>query len=285
MMSEVSTAYVWTNGQWQGVIQGQGQKQDSWPFNDRALHYGDGLFETIRFAPDGSIPLWPYHKQRLLQGLCALNFPTDSLQRIEQALAQRPQSPLLAGKLLISRGAGPRGYAPPAEPELLLQLQEFTPPDWGHLRLPQGMVAGFSDIRLAIQPALAGFKHLNRLEQVLARQRFEPDWLEAVMLDTQGQVIEGCMSNLFLLENDQLVTPDLSGSGVNGVVRRWLSAHQNVIITPFRRERLLAADAVFFCNTLQGIVTASRIGGRQYEHPAAQDQIATLQKDLENLYA
>jgi len=129
MMSEVSTAYVWVNGQWRG--QGHSQAQSHWPSNDRALHYGDGLFETIRFAPDGSIPLWPYHKQRLLQGLCALDFPIDSFQQIEQALAQRPQSPLLAGKLLISRGAGPRGYAPPAEPELLLQWQEFTPPDWG----------------------------------------------------------------------------------------------------------------------------------------------------------
>lgn len=285
MMSEVSTAYVWVNGQWQGRGQGHSQAQSHWPSNDRALHYGDGLFETIRFAPDGSIPLWPYHKQRLLQGLCALDFPIDSFQQIEQALAQRPQSPLLAGKLLISRGAGPRGYAPPAEPELLLQWQEFAPPDWGYLRLPQGMVAGFSSIRLAIQPALAGFKHLNRLEQVLARQRFEPDWQEAVMLDAQEQVIEGCMSNLFLLENGQLVTPDLSGSGVSGVVRRWLLAHQNVIITPLGRERLLAADAVFFCNTLQGIVMASRIDGRQFEHPAAQHQIATLQKDLENLYA
>ena len=281
MMSEVSTACVWIDGQWQV----QGRNQGCWPSSDRALHYGDGLFETIRFAPDGSIPLWPYHKQRLLQGLCALNFPIDSFQRIEQALAQRPQNSLLAGKLLISRGAGPRGYMPPAEPDLLLQWQSFSPPDWGCRRLPQGMVVGISDIRLAIQPALAGFKHLNRLEQVLARQRFEPDWQEVVMLDAQERVIEGCMSNLFLLEGGRLVTADLSASGVNGVVRRWLLAHQDVIISAFERERLLAADAVFFCNTLQGIVRVSNIGGRHYEHPAAQAQIAALQKDLENLYA
>ncbi|MCD8521483.1 MAG: aminodeoxychorismate lyase [Saccharospirillaceae bacterium] len=274
-MPETVTAFSWIDGQW----------QSHWPLNDRALHYGDGLFETIRFASDGSIPLWPYHKQRLLQGLCALNFPIDSFQRIEEALAQRPESPLQGGKLLISRGTGPRGYAPPAEPDLVLQWQSFAPPAWWYQRLPQGLTVGISDIALAIQPALAGFKHLNRLEQVLARQRFEPHWQEAVMLDTQGRVIEGCMSNLFLLENNRLVTADLSGCGVNGVVRRWLLEQQNVIITPFEPERLLAADAVFFCNSLQGIALACDITGQRYGHPAAQQQIAALQQDLENLYA
>lgn len=278
-MPESARAYALVDGQW----------QTHWPSTDRGLQYGDGLFETIRFAPDGHIPLWKYHRQRLLQGLCALNFPIDSLKQIEQALAQRPDaasdSPLQAGKLIVTRGCGPRGYAPPATPELLIQWQPFVPQDWACHRLPQGLTAGFSDIALAIQPALAGFKHLNRLEQVLARQRFESDWQEAVMLDTAGQVIEGCMSNLFLLEQGRLITPDLSGSGVNGVVRRWLLSQYNVTVTTIDRVRLLAADAVFFCNSLQGIISAAQINGQSFEHSSAQQQIAALQQDLENLYA
>jgi 4-amino-4-deoxychorismate lyase len=63
-------------------------------------------------------------------------------------------------------------------------------------------------------------KHLNRLEQVLARAEWQDDYAEGLMRDTKGLVIEGTMTNLFLVRDDgTLVTPDLSQSGVAGVMR------------------------------------------------------------------
>ena len=103
--------WLWNGQQW--------LDECSWDCADRALHYGDGLFETLRFNNQGEAPLWFYHKQRLQQGLAALAFPDSSFKQIEHAFFQLPLALRQSGgKLLISRGVGERGYAPAENPKI-----------------------------------------------------------------------------------------------------------------------------------------------------------------------
>lgn len=273
MTTEASSVYLWQGGQW--------VDNAHWPLNDRALHYGDGLFETLRLAPDGSLPLWSLHRKRLLKGLLALDFPVDALAQVEAAVAQAPRAGT-AAKLLVSRGAGPRGYLPPAEPQLQLQWQAFAAPAWACERFSDGFDCEFSDVRLAPQPLLAGCKHLNRLEQVLIRKRMPSHTQESVVLDSDEWVIEGCMSNLFLLEGSQWVTPDLSRCGVDGVIRQWLLRQRQVRTERVDVNRLLAADAVLMTNTLNGVQRVRSIGAKRYD---SHKDILTLQQQLQELFA
>lgn len=271
------TDLIWIDGSWQA---------GSWACDDRALHYGDGLFETLRLNAQGAAPLWALHRQRLQQGLTALHFPPDSLAIIDQAwqalpLAERQAG---AGKLLVSRGSGPRGYAPPAQPQLRLLWQSFTPPSWAHQRLPQGFTVDFGQVRLSRQPLLAGFKHLNRLEQVLARQTMPEHCQELVLCDTSGQVVEGCMSNLVMCWRGHWLTPPLTQAGVNGVVRRWLVQEELVSVADITPEMLLAAESVFFCNTLNGIIAVQRLADRVFHSEDGQRHIDELQQRLEALF-
>lgn len=278
------TEWVWTDDGWQSAA--------CWPVGDRALQYGDGLFETIRLTSSGAAPLWSYHRQRLLQGLVALDFPIDSWALIERAWSALPATARAsgAGKLLVSRGVGPRGYAAPAKPALSLLWQSFEPPVWAGARFPQGLKADFSEVLLSRQPLLAGIKHLNRLEQVLARSRFPDDCQEVVMRDNAGLVTEGCMSNLFVLQQGCWRTPLLTHCGVNGVVRRWLlDTLRSDAIQPEEAELqpqdLLQADALFFCNTLNGIIPVRVLASRRYdEHHPGWQQAARWQQQLEAMF-
>lgn len=272
------TYWLWNGQHWLDEF--------SWPSADRALHYGDGLFETMRFNNQGNVPLWSYHTQRMQQGLTALGFPESSYQQINNAFLALPlnlrQS---AGKLLISRGIGERGYSAPEAPQIQLLWHAFTAPAWAVKREPQGFKAEFSTVKLAPQPLLAGIKHLNRLEQVLIRSRFAADCQEMVVSDNVGNIVEGCMSNLFILKDKQLYTPKLEVCGVNGVVRRWLLENETVQIDRLLPEDLLTAEALFFCNSLNGIVPVSQLAERKYS-PKYQgwQHILNLQQKLEALF-
>lgn len=270
---------IWTGRDWQAPVAG-------WPLADRALHYGDGLFETVRFDADGQLPLWHWHRQRLLRGLVQLDFPVDSLAQVDMAMAALPASARQgAGKLLLSRGCGPRGYAVPEPVQLQLLWQSFTAPEWAIRRFPQGFQTAVSEVQLSQQPLLAGIKHLNRLEQVLIRQTMPPGCQEVVVTDTQQRVVEGCMSNLFLVRDGRLLTPSLHLNGVNGVIRQWLQAQHDVTVAELSLNDVVQADELFFCNTLNGIIPVRTLADRTFsESSEGWQRILSLQHSLEALF-
>lgn len=121
---------------------------------------------------------------------------------------------------MLTRGSGGRGYrAPdPASPRGMLYTTPWPefPPD----AAARGVAVRTCALRLAEQPVLAGIKHLNRLEQVLARREWDdPGIHEGLLLDTAGRVIEGISANLLLFRDGVMVTPALDRCGVAGVVR------------------------------------------------------------------
>ncbi|MDQ2075678.1 aminodeoxychorismate lyase [Marinimicrobium sp. ABcell2] len=229
---------------------------------DRGFAYGDGLFETIR-VQSGGVPLWPFHEQRLSLGAGRLGIRfsrSDLHQYRDDMLAQAASGNAPDGvlKLILTRGAGGRGYLAPenGEPTLCLMLYPQAVP----LGDNHGVTVKLCQYRLADNPALAGIKHLNRLEQVLARSEWrDGPWTEGLLLNQRGEVVEATASNLFAVLNGELLTPDLSNAGVAGVARRLiidcLAPSIGLVVkeVPLPLDALSTAEEVFLCNSVKGI--------------------------------
>ena len=236
-----------------------GERRHCVDASDRGFQYGDGVFETIAVC-QGKPLFWQSHIDRLLKGCERLLIPSPDLAQIEAEAGQ-----LCAGvdravlKLIITRGSGGRGYRQPDSivPTRLLSLHPF--PEYPDHFQTDGVVARFCDQRLAINPALAGIKHMNRLEQVLARAEWRDDGVqEGLMLDYEDHVIEGTMSNVFFVKYGVLHTPSLKNCGIEGIVREVvidLALRNNIVVYEqrFDRRSVLEADEVFLTNSVIGV--------------------------------
>ncbi|MDD1613864.1 MAG: aminodeoxychorismate lyase [Methylococcaceae bacterium] len=233
--------------------------------SDRGFQYGDGLFETIAVT-SGQPVFLGRHIDRLKAGCRRLYIPfpgTELLTFEAQKLSQHSSNAVL--KLILTRGSGGRGYRQPdvIQTTRVLSLHPF--PDYPDIYKEQGIVARFCDTRLGLNPGLAGIKHLNRLEQVLARAEWtDPDIQEGLMLDMNDHVIEGTMTNLFYVKNETLYTSSLSLAGVAGIMRGIIMAMSSehdisVIEHTFTKDELLSANEVFVCNSIVGIWPVKQI--------------------------
>lgn len=236
---------------------------------DRGLAYGDGLFETIAVS-GGKLSLLERHLARLAEGCARLRIPLDLPLVRAELLAFSQELGIGVAKLIVTRGDGLRGYAPP-QPSMPRRILQGSPrPSYPAENAERGVRLFPCATRLAEQPLLAGLKHLNRLEQVLARDEWQDaEHAEGLMLDVAGGVIEGVYSNLFLLKNGVLLTPDLSRCGVAGVMRGELLAQAELLgmqreVRDISRAELLAADEVFLCNSLYGVWPVREFEGRDW---------------------
>lgn len=204
-----------------------GRIETQLPAAQRAMDYGDGIFETMRYE-NSVVALWPYHLSRLMRGAEQLGIDQDKLQieaemqlMIEQLRAQNQNKSQSQGiiKLRLVRGGDQRGYAPQQNVEnwRIFEWHDNLP-DWG--RSERAVVC---DLRLALQPELAGIKHLNRLEQVMAaREVAESNAITAgIMLDRRDMLCCGVDSNLFVELDGLVFTPSIQQSGVLGVFRSY----------------------------------------------------------------
>jgi 4-amino-4-deoxychorismate lyase len=229
--------------------------------SDRGLNYGDGVFETIainQFKPR----LLDFHWQRLQQGCDRLSIPINIelfQQEIIQLLADKPVEQGIL-KLVVSRGSDSLGYQYPAglQSTRIASLHKSVSrnPDYPE----KGVSVRLCETKLARQTQLAGIKHLNRLEQVLARAEWrDPGIKEGLMRDTEGWIVDGTRSNLFIVENGKLVTPDLTYCGIAGVMRRAImeiiapDLHISCDSSEINDQRLANADEVFICNSVFGV--------------------------------
>ena len=236
-----------------------GECREHIEISDRGFQYGDGLFETIAVT-NGQPVFIGRHIDRLEAGCRRLYipFPGAELLTFEaKKLCQHSSKAVL--KMILTRGSGGRGYRQPdvIQTTRVLSLHPF--PDYPDIYKVQGITALFCDTRLGLNPGLAGIKHLNRLEQILARAEWtNPDIQEGIMLDMNEHVIEGTMTNLFYVKNDTLYTSSLALAGVAGIMRGIIMAMSydygfSVIEHTFTKDELLSADEVFVCNSILGI--------------------------------
>lgn len=226
---------------------------------DRGLHYGDGLFETI--AVKNSVPLlWDRHMLRLNSGCSKLGIPQQDypLLRAEaQHMCDGAEQAVL--KIIITRGSAGRGYRAPINAVPTRIVARYSWPEWPQRFWQEGVRVRICETPLGINPLLAGIKHLNRLEQVLARSEWDdPDIPEGLMLDQTGSVIEATQSNLFIVKGGRLLTPDLSSSGVAGIMRACIIGIAAKLSIPCAVTRLALAEVQtaeesFLCNSLIGV--------------------------------
>ena len=251
---------------------------------DRGLLYGDGVFRTLR-ATQGKVLHWPLHYLKLKHDCAALSIvcPEEALlcSELDIVLAKHPDGVI---KLIITRGQGGRGYMPTAD-TAPTRIWDFSPlpsypPEW----VEQGIRACVCSLRLSSQPRLAGIKHLNRLENVLAAAELNDAQIhgeqvgEGLLLDAKGHLIEGTRSNLFLVSHGQLVTPDLSRCGVAGIQRGrvmvWALQHGLTLqVRDILLEEAMQADELFVVNSIIGLWSIRELEQRCWSHFPVATQI------------
>ncbi len=231
---------------------------------DRGLNYGDGLFETLCIAR-GIPRLLDYHLERLYNGCKRLKIIPPNLALLRHELlkiAALRTSGIL--KLVLTRGVGTRGYRPTGRERCIriLSLQPFPriaaphPGIW-HVRL--------CTTRLGSNITLAGLKTLNRLESVMARSEWQnPRIAEGLMMDADGNIVCGTMSNIFIRRGIRLMTPLLDRCGVAGVMRRWVLSQADALnLKPYeirlRWKDIANAEEVFMCNALVGVIPIAKL--------------------------
>ena len=241
----------------------------------RGFSFGDGVFETMR-AIGGSLPWWPAHHARLAMGAARLRIPLPSIERLDTELhdwLSLHRDAVI--KLIVTRGSGGRGYTPMlhAPPVWMLIASSLPPP-----MRPGGLTLRWCETRLARQPLLAGIKHCNRLEQILARAEWsDPAIDEGLMLDTEGDVIAAIAGNLFVLREGRWWTPPVDHCGIAGVCRGWAVRAFAASERRLGVDDVETADALVLCNAVRGILPVARLGGRVWSpHPAVEDACRRL---------
>ncbi len=246
--------------------------------SDRALNYGDGTFTTMLIDAQYGMISFNEHLARLESSCKTLSINVN-MRLLKQVLLSICQSfisevikhPLLIMKILVTRGEGGRGYMPPenSAPNLVLTLSNHSKSSFHVPTNSDQINAAIASIKLGHQPKLAGLKHTNRLEQVLAKLELRELQVEELLLTCQSDyVVEATSSNLFLFKNGKWYTPRLNNCGVSGVMRnafmRYLdSMGENVEEIDIQVDELPNFDSVFTCNALNPMVPIKQISVQQ----------------------
>lgn len=257
-----------------------GEPCASCALEDRGLMYGDGVFRTLRMI--GGQPVWLDAQLDKLESDCqclGIRFPDRNAWQLDlEKLALQMsahQMPDAAVKLVVTRGVGLRGYrpSPAAVPTRIVMAGPL--PAYSEEIEEHGVQARLCTLRLGLQPRLAGVKHLNRLENVLARMEWsDPSISEGVLCDSDGRVVSGVSSNLFIVQHENLITPKLDRCGVAGVTRHRIMQSANSLgLKSIERDLHLQdvwdADALFFSNSLIKLWWVNRLGDKTWPHRPA----------------
>lgn len=247
-----------------------GEPEERLTVRDRAVQFGDGCFTTAHII-DGEVALLDAHIARLKQGCERLQIGSVDwfAMRQEMILAAVGHCEAVL-KVIISRGKGGRGYSALGcgQPTRIVMISDY-PSHYHHLK-EIGVRLQLSSVRLGRNPLLAGIKHLNRLEQVLIRTELEQtDADEALVLDTEGMLVECCAANLFWRNGEHVFTPCLTDSGVNGIQRQrvmQLLHNEGIPLSEVREppEVLIETDEVLITNALMPVLPVSQIDQQHY---------------------
>lgn len=253
-----------------------GRQGESISVTDRGIAYGDGLFETIAVIQQ-EMPLWQYHIERLQAGCQLLKIPwsvEDASNLKKECFEVLQLNAAVHGiiKIIVTRGEGGRGYNPQRSKTPSRIVSYFKVASVPRANYRDGVVVKLCRTPLGCNARLAGLKHLNRLEQVLATDEWQGSlYSEGLMRDGSGAVIEATKSNLFLVKDGKLITPSLTECGVKGVMRRYILEHaprlgiktseQTVSL-----DHLALGQEVFICNSVVGIWPVIALQGEQLPH-------------------
>ncbi|MEO6171540.1 MAG: aminodeoxychorismate lyase [Arenimonas sp.] len=236
--------------------------EESFALNDRGLAYGDGVFETILIHA-GEPVWWNQHWLRFIDGAKRLKItaPDESVVRNAcKKLLEGHKNNVL--KIILTRGSGGRGYKIPDKQHPRIIISIHPAPD----AIQEGVALHWCETRLARQPLLAGIKHLNRLEQVLARSEWNDENIfDGVMRDTEDNIVCTTSANVFAKIGGQWFSPIIDQAGIAGIAREWVFKQwpqtQEARLSRSRFER---AEAIFICNAVRGILGVNRLGEKSF---------------------
>lgn len=264
-----------------------GKSEDRINVSDRGLQYGDGLFETIAYR--NGVEFLDAHLNRLSVGCerLAISFQQLEQLRSELDIVSQNLTDDAVIKIIVTRGSGGRGYFADKDiiPTRIISTHPY--PSFPDSNYTTGVSLRFCQQTLSENLSLAGIKHLNRLEQVLARNEWTDQSInEGLMSDSHGNVIEGTMSNIFIVKSGQLFTPELNKSGVAGIMRAQIMklADGNDLIVKeaaISKNDVFNADEVFICNSVIGIWPVRIIADTNYQVGPITQQLQYALQQLE----
>lgn len=237
---------------------------------DRGLAYGDGIFRTLPVR-NGQVHCWDRHYRKLCEDCKALGIvcPPEELLAQDIAILMEGDEDATI-KIIITRGESARGYAVPALAQPTRIVMRSPAADYPPGHALDGVALFLCDLRLSHQPRLAGIKHLNRLENVLARMEWvDPHYADGLLLDIDNRVIECTISNIFMRSGNTLSTPDLSRCGVAGVTRDRVLELAPTLgyltqVCDIPLQQLLEAEEVVICNSLFGSWQVRQLQNKQW---------------------
>ena len=262
-----------------------GVAADTVPADDRGLHYADGAFETLS-CHEGGIQHEGLHRSRLTRALSALGV-TSAVEHSERLFEEAGRGLEAArhtgvARLTVTRGSGPRGYVPPAPPQLRSILRAYSMPE-----SLSALRCGIAMTRWATQPQLAGLKLLARTEQVLAAgEAAAGGWDDMLMLDSDDHVISSSRANLFMLFGEKVATPCLGRCGIAGTRRELLLTELlpamdcAVEIRPISLAECLSADGLVTTNSVSGVTPITQVGESKLGSDAGSDWVTALQRAM-----
>ncbi len=278
--------YLYLNGEY---VQESGARVSVF---DRGFLYGDGLFETMR-AYKGHIFRLDQHLQRLFRGLERLRirnaWPGNALTHVLYRLLELNNLKDAYIRLTVSRGIGGRGIDTSGcdSPTIVITAREFQPYPESMYR--DGVRACISEERINCRnPIDSGVKSLNFLNNILVRmEASERGLFEAVMLNHDGYLAEGTVSNLFFVTKGVLYTPSPEAGILDGITRQVvleIAAEKGIVVQEglFAAKELYQAEEVFLTNSLIEIMPVSEIEGRMYVRGRITESLVNAYKERVN---
>ncbi len=250
-----------------------GNPETTLSVHDRSVQFGDGVFETVAVSNGQALAL-EEHIARLRTSASAIGLTEPDFAPLLDDIATLTDDASTAVlKIIVSAGVGGRGYQRADVQPTRIVWRYPWPEQYNATMIAEGINVRLCDTRLGHNPRLAGIKHANRLEQVLARNEWnDPEVAEGVMLDIDDNVVEGCASNIFIISDSALHTPALDRCGIQGTVRKLIlniaaELKIDVHVRKIHLDDLKQADGMFMCNSLMGICPVKKFRSTQYEMP------------------
>lgn len=254
------------------------------PF-DRAFQYGDGIFRTF-VVENKKVLHWKHHYQKIVEDCLALKIippkEKDLLIDIDTLFKSNKKS---VGKFIISRGNSERGYKFSEDIVHNRFLIKTEMPIYPKEYFEQGVNLFVCKQKLSTS-ILSGVKHLNRLENIIARQEWKGDYyFDGILLDQHGHVIECISCNIFMRIGNTIYTPKIKQVGIKGVTRGLIIKTSiklgfKIKETTFKLDKLLQSDEVLITNSLFGVLQVKEIKKKSWHH---QELAALFNQSLENL--
>ena len=268
---------------------------------DRGLSYGDGLFETMSWSylKDKKIlgvEFWERHLERIKEGCSITKIklpPTEILKNYkEKILRECLRKGIKNGvlKILITRGVGGRGYKFEKDISPTIIFLSFPPRKIDKDTLNTGVKLRFCEFPMFENSILAGFKHLNRIDSVMARSEWEDDeFFDGVMLDNSENIIDGTMTNLFFSKNRVLYTPMIKNSGINGIMRQVVIDnaklfYNDICEIEIKKNNISRFDEMFVTNSVIKILPVAHLGNKEFEITDATREMVDFFSNKSNSY-